>query len=213
MHNAGPGDTIEPSNDVRDVVHRCQQGELCAFATLFERFQDRLYDLAWAILRDEAEAEDAVQDTFLRVFERIGRYRGESSFETWLVAVAVNVCRDRLRRRRVRQALSLEGLVLGRVEAPRWLARMLGHGEDPAQAVQRHEHRRSLWDAVDRLDERHRLPLILRYHYGLSCDQVAQVLGLATGTVYVRLSEGRRRLRQMLLEQGQANPVARSTTG
>jgi RNA polymerase sigma factor (sigma-70 family) len=110
-----------------------------------------------------------------------------------------------VRRRKVRQVLSLDRFVLSRGAAQG----RLGHGEDPAQAVQRQEHRRALWDAVDRLDERHRLPLILRYHYGLSCSEVAEALGLATGTVYVRLSEGRRRLRQMLLEQGQANPAVK----
>jgi RNA polymerase sigma-70 factor (ECF subfamily) len=86
---------VEAAATIEALVQRCRQGDLCAFTTLFARFQDRLYDLAWAILQDEAEAEDAVQDTLLRVFERIGRYRGASSFETWLVAVTVNVCRDR----------------------------------------------------------------------------------------------------------------------
>jgi RNA polymerase sigma-70 factor (ECF subfamily) len=201
MPDAASADTIE------HLVQRCRQGDLCAFTALFERFQDRLYDLARVILRDETEAEDAVQDTFLRVFERLDRYRGTSSFETWLVTVAVNVCRDRLRRRKVRRALSLDWL------GPGWLARVLGHGEDPAETVQRQEHRRSLWDTVDRLDERHRLPLILRYHYGLSCGEAAEVLGLSTGTIYVRLSEGRRRLRQMLLEQGQVNPALKRRVG
>lgn len=82
---------------------------MCLYA-LFERFQDRVYDLASAILEDQAEAEDALQDTFLRVFRDIAGYRHKSSFETWLVAVVVNVCRDRLRRRKVRQALSLDWL-------------------------------------------------------------------------------------------------------
>lgn len=207
MPNIEAAATIEPSNDVRDLVQRCRAGDLHAFAALFERFQDRLYDLAWAILQDDTEAEDAVQDTFLRVFERIDRYRGASSFETWLVAVTVNVCRDRLRRRKVRGVLSLDW------PRPGWLARILGHSEDPMEAMQQQEHRRSLWDTVDRLDERLRLPLILRYHYGLSCGEVAKALGLATGTVYVRLSEGRRCLRQMLLEQGQASPVVKSGMG
>jgi RNA polymerase sigma-70 factor (ECF subfamily) len=199
--------TIEPSNDIRDLVNRCRAGDEYAFAALFERFQDRLYDLAWAILRDGAEAEDAVQDTFLRVFERIDRYRGASSFETWLVAVAVNVCRDRLRRRQVRRALSLDWL------SPGWLPRILGRGEDPAAAALQREQRRSLWDTVERLDQRHRLPLILRYHYGLSCGEVAQALGLTTGTVYVRLSEGRHRLRQMLLEPGEIAPGVKDRMG
>ena len=195
--------TTEPSNEVLDLVQRCRAGDEYAFATLFERFQDRLYDLSWAILRDETEAEDAVQDTFLRLFERIDRYRGASSFETWLVAVAVNICRDRLRRRKVRRALLFDWL------APGWLPRILGRGEDPAAEALQREERRSLWDAVDRLDQRHRLPLILRYHYGLSCGEVAEVLGLTTGTVYVRLSEGRQSLRQMLLGPGETVPVVK----
>jgi RNA polymerase sigma factor (sigma-70 family) len=98
MPDAEAPTTIEPWKDVRALVQRCRAGDLHAFAALFQRFQDCLYNLAWAILRDEAEAEDAVQDTFLRIFERIDRYRGTSSFETWLLAVAVNICRDRLRR-------------------------------------------------------------------------------------------------------------------
>jgi RNA polymerase sigma-70 factor (ECF subfamily) len=204
-------DTTERSDDVRDLVQRCRQGDLCAFTTLFERFQDRLYDLAWAILRDGTEAEDAVQDTFLRVFEHIDRYRGESSFETWLVAVAVNVCRDRLRRRKVRRALSLEGLVHGPGCVGRWLARTLGHGEDPSAAMQRREQHHSLWALVDRLDERQRLALILRYRYGLSCAEVAEVLGLSTGTVYVYLSRGRQQLRAMI--EAQENRVPGGEAG
>jgi RNA polymerase sigma-70 factor (ECF subfamily) len=104
---------------------------LHAFAALFERFQDCVCDLAWAILRDEAE--DAVQDTFLRLFERIDRYQGASPFQIWLVAVTVNVCRDRFRRRKVRRALPLE-----------WLGPVAGRGEDPVEVVQRQEQRSSL---------------------------------------------------------------------
>ena len=73
----------------------------------------------------------------------------------------------------------------------------------------RRMQRHSLWDAVGHLDQGYRLPLILRYHYGLSCGEVAEALGLATGTVYVRLSEGRRRLRQVLLEREEVAPFAK----
>lgn len=181
--------------DIQALVKSCQQGDLAAFAALFTRFENRIYDLACAILHDEVEAEDALQDIFLRVFERITDYRAASSFETWLVAVSVNHCRDRLRRRKVRRALSLEQLT------PRWLARALGFGQGPETVLEWHERRASLWDMVDRLDDRLRLPLILRYHYGLSCGEVAQTLERTTGTVYGQLSEGRRRLRQMLEEE------------
>jgi len=94
--------------DMQAVVRRCQEGQLDAFTTLFSHYQHHVYDLARAILRDEQAAEDAVQDTFLAVFQKIEGYKGDSTFETWLTAVAVNQCRMRLRKRKVRQALSLE---------------------------------------------------------------------------------------------------------
>jgi len=199
MPDVGSTGTTERAKEIEGLIQRCRQGDLCAFTTLFERFQDRLYDLACAILHDGAEAEDAVQDTLLRVFQHIDRYRGDSSFETGLVAVAVNVCRDRLRRRRGRRTLPLDRLAQGRV--PRWLARAFGGGEDPAAAVQRRERRSGLWALVDRLDDGQRLPLILRYGYGLSCDEVAEALGLRTGTVHVYLSRGRQQLRAMIEAQ------------
>ena len=209
MPDVGSTGTIERANEIEGLIQRCRQGDLCAFTALFERFQDRLYDLACAILHDGAEAEDAVQDTFLRVFQHIDRFQGDSSFETWLVAVAVNVCRDRLRRRKRRRALSLDRLAPGRV--PRWLARAFDGGEDLAAVVQRQEQRSGLWAMVDRLDDRHRLPLILRYGYGLSSDEVAEVLGLRTGTVYVYLSRGRQQLRAMI--EAQERHVETGETG
>jgi RNA polymerase sigma-70 factor, ECF subfamily len=85
------------------LVTDCQAGDLRAFSQLFDHFQHRIYDLAYAILQDHAAAEDALQDTFLRVFEKIAHFRGEAGFETWLVAIAVNCCRDRIRRRQTRR--------------------------------------------------------------------------------------------------------------
>lgn len=200
MSDVGAVETVET------IVQGCRQGDLRAFASLFARYQDRVYDLACVILRDETEAEDVVQDTFLRVFERIADYRGDSSFETWLIAVTVNVCRDRLRRQKVRRTFSLEQL------APRWLSRFLGFDDDPAATFERREQRRALWATLDHLDDRLRLPLILRYRYGLTCGEVAQVLGLAVGTVYGQLSEGRRCLRQMIQEQEERKLPATSET-
>ena len=97
------------------VVRRCQEGNLDAFTTLFSHYQDHVYDLARAILRDGPAAEDAVQDTFLAVFQKIEGYKGDATFETWLTAVTVNQCRMRLRKRKIRGALSLEQLSPGKL--------------------------------------------------------------------------------------------------
>lgn len=172
-----------------ELVHRCQRGELAAFTELFRHYETRIYRLAMTILRNERDAEDAVQDVFLRVFERIRDYRGESSFETWLTAIVVNVCRDRLRRQKVRRVLSLDRL-RGQIGS-----------DDVAEVVADRLQRQTLWSLVDRLEEKYRLPVILHYHENLPCGEVARILGLRTSTVYSRLNTARLRLRVMLREQ------------
>jgi RNA polymerase sigma-70 factor (ECF subfamily) len=183
---------------LESLLAECQRGDLAAFARLFARCQPRLFDLAAAILQDETEAEDVVQETLLRVFERLGSFRGEAAFDTWLTAIAVNRSRDRLRRRRARRWWSLDSL------APGWLARLFSSEHDPAIALDWREQQQSLWEAVDRLDDRLRLPVVLRYHGGLSCDEIGRVLGLSTATVYSQLSAARRRLRGLLAAEASA---------
>lgn len=176
-----------------NLVDRCQQGELAAFSELFQMQETAVYRLALTILRNEQDAEDAVQDVFLRVFEQIKGYQGQSAFKTWLTAITVNSCRDKLRRRKVRRAFSLD-----------WLRGHASHHNVPAEADQRQESQR-LWHLIHTtLDDKHRLPLILHYHERLSCAEVADMLGIRISTVYSRLNTARQRLRDQL--QAAADP-------
>ena len=195
--------------DMQDVVHRCQQGQLDAFTTLFSHFQNHVYDLACVILRDEAAAEDAVQDTFLTVFQKIEGYKGNAAFETWLTAVAVNECRMRLRRRKIRQALSLEQLTSS------MLFRSGGKREDLSDLVHRQRQRQTLWELVDKLHDRLRLPMILRYRYALPCADIAEILDKRTSTIYQQLNEGRRELEQMVrqFEMGESPAALQEAPG
>jgi len=172
-----------------NLVERCRQGELAAFTELFHQTEARVYRLALTILQDEQDAEDAVQDVFIRIFEQIKRYRGDSAFNTWLTAVVVNICRDKLRRKKVRRALSLD-----------WLRNVPGEHNVP-RAVSERQESRQLWQAINKLDEKHRLPLILHYHERLPCQEVARILGIRVSTVYSRLNTARNRVRE---ELGQA---------
>ncbi|MBX3061223.1 MAG: RNA polymerase sigma factor [Anaerolineae bacterium] len=176
--------------DEDELVRRCQQGDLRAFADLVEQYQDRLFDLAWTILQEREAAKDAVQETFLTVFQKIEGFRGEAALETWLVAITVNQCRSRLRRQKARRLLSMEGLSSRLFRAGK-------QGADPAAIVDQQMQRQALWQLVNRLDDRLRLPILLYYRYGLSGDEIAAALGVTKGTVYERLSQGRQRLRQM----------------
>ena len=173
-------------SELDELVQRCKQGDLAAFTCLFRDHEARLYRLAVTILRNERDAEDALQDTYIRIFERIKGFRGKSAFETWMTAILVNVCRDRLRRRKVRRALPLD-----------WLRDQAGDG-DVASEVAELSRRQTLWSLVDRLDDKYRLPVILHYHEGWSCGEVAGILSLRTSTVYSRLNTARIQLRTML---------------
>ena len=173
-------------SELDELVQRCKKGELAAFSRLFRDHEARLYRLAVTILQNERDAEDALQDAYIRIFERIKGFRGKSALETWMTAIVVNVCRDRLRRRKVRRALPLD-----------WLRDRAGSG-DVVREVGARSQRQMMWSLVDRLDDKHRLPVILHYHEGWSCGQVATILKVRTSTVYSRLNTARTQLRAML---------------
>ncbi len=181
--------------DIQKVVRLCQDGHLDAFSTLFSRYQNRIYDLACTILRDDNAAEDVVQDTFLAVFQKIGSFKGESAFETWLTAIAVNQCCMRQRKQKVRRFLTLEQLSSLR------LFRLSDQDDTVTNIVHSRQRRQALWDMVDEFDKRLRLPMILHYRYGLPCGDIAFILDRRTSTIYQQLNEGRRLLEKMRQQQ------------
>ena len=134
------------------------------------------------------------------VFEQIKRYKGQSTFKTWLTAIVVNSCRDKLRRRKVRRAFSLD-----------WLRGHASHHNVPDEVDQRQQSQQ-LWKVINsQLDDKHRLPLILHYHQRLSCAEVADILGIRVSTVYSRLNTARHRLRNHLQEEEMARQLKHET--
>ena len=145
--------------------------------------------LALSILDDPDEAEDAVQEAFIAASRSLGSFRGQSEIKTWLTSIVLNACRGRLRKRKARQGLAraLQSLHLARPPqiSPETLA------------VQR-EADRQLWQAVDDLDDKHRLVVILRYVHELSTAEIATALDISQGTVHSRLFYARRQLQKWL---------------
>lgn len=145
--------------------------------------------LAFSILGDVHEAEDAAQETFIAVARSLEGFREDASPKTWLYSIAVNHCRGRLRKVKTRMRLQnlLQALHLQQARPP-----------DPEQAFAQNEADRSIWQAVDHLDEKHRLVVILRYVHDLTTPEIAQVLGISPGTVHSRLHYARQELRACL---------------
>jgi RNA polymerase sigma-70 factor (ECF subfamily) len=144
-----------------------------------------IHRLALSILDDPNEADDAAQETFIAASRNLSSFRGDASPRTWLTTITVNACRGRLRKRKARQRLqtALQSLHLAH-------ARSVSLEE---AAIRRDSHR-SLRNAVARLDDRHRLPILLRYVHGLSVPEIAASLHTNPGTIYSRLHYARRML-------------------
>lgn len=176
-------------------LERCRAGDPGAIEALVQTHRPALYRLAVSILDDPAEADEAVQETFLAALRALPSYRGDAAFNTWLYRIAVNVSRGRRRKGRTWQRLK---------DALTALVGLTGEAaEHPETAVARRETRTAVWQAVQTLGEKHRWPVILRYYQGLSVAEIAAVLELNEGTVHSRLSIARERLRGAL--QGQVS--------
>ena len=145
--------------------------------------------LALSILDDHAEADDAAQETFITASRAGEGFRGEANLKTWLTAIAMNICRGRLRKRKIRQRLQSVLQVLH-----------LDGGSDPTPevAAMQNEADRRIWHAVDGLDENHKMVIILRYVHELNAEEIAAVLGTSVGTVYSRLHYARQKLKRQL---------------
>jgi RNA polymerase sigma-70 factor (ECF subfamily) len=163
-----------------DDVARVLAGDADAFEKLVRRWQHRLIALAWRYCRERALAEDMAQDVFLKVFRSLASFRGDSAFSTWLISVAVNTFRTRLRAEGQRPiALDAERLTTGRTDEVEERQR--------AEAVRR---------AVLTLPERYRDAILVFYFEERDLSESARILGLAEGTLKARLHRGRELLRR-----------------
>ena len=153
-----------------------------AFATLTRRHLDSAYRLAWAILRDSAEADDATQDAFALAWRKRSSLRDADRFDAWFGRILVNVCRDRLRTSRAGRVRPLE-------EAPESAV-----GDSAASA----SNRDAVGRALDRLDADHRIVVILRYWADLQVAEIGFRLGIPAGTVKSRLHNALKTMRLRL---------------
>lgn len=146
----------------------------------------KLYSFACSLLRDADEAEDAVQETVVRAVRGIERYRVGSSFEAWIFRICVNTCRGHLRKRSAATNL-VNSLRLHLLPSS-----VLATPEDKAQINERDA---ALWKAIQMLDEKYRVPILLKVVHEVPARQIAATLEIAEKTVYTRIYEGFRRLR------------------
>lgn len=182
-----------PSSDTdRELVLACQSepslGFHGAFRSLYDQYSNRVYNVCLRITGNATDALDASQETFGVIFRKIGDFRFESRFSSWVYRIAVNASIDLKRRGEVRPATSLESVSGGRQSGQESPALLDEHTEGPIAAAVRHELEAVIERAIGRLSPKMRAIVVLRYVENLPYDEISESLGISLGTVKSRLS-------------------------
>lgn len=180
------------------LVERARSRDGAALGLIMQRHNRRLFRVARSVLHDDAEAEDVVQEAYVRAFTHLDSFRGEAKLSTWLTRIALNEALGRLRRRRITTGLEEIDAVTDQGELRVIYLPSIRQDSDPEAAATRTEVRRLLERAVDQLPEPFRLVFVLRDIEELSIEETAEELGLRPETVKTRLHRARRLLRQSL---------------
>ena len=180
-----------------DLVARSQGGDLDSFNQLVLRWERPIYALAYRVIGREEDARDVCQETFMRAFRALGGFKGQAKFSSWLYRIALNLCRDWIRRQR-RQPIA---------QAPDGVDLLdLAAEEAPTESIEDLVARREIGRAVQRamavLPDEQRTAIILKEYHGLTFQEIADLLDCPLSTVKTRLYQGLSVLRRQLAEAG-----------
>ena len=181
--------------DSKELLAQCRAGDRVAVDQLVQEYQPQLFRLALSILDDgsqngSADAQEVTQDALLAALRSLDSYRGEAKLSTWLYSITVNLCRNHIRARQRRERVRnlFERLTTPIEDAP----------SQPEDVIIRKQADSSLFSIVQSLNEKHRLPVILRYYHDCSVAEIAQILDIPEGTVHSRLNTARKKMRNCL---------------
>lgn len=194
---AGAGSLENPAQQDHEqrLIQRIRDGEREAFYQLIHPYERRVYAAAMAILRNEADADDCVQEAVLKAFKNIRQFRAEARFSTWLIQIAVNEARMRRRKERPHLVEPIDKESEEGNYTPRDFA---DWREIPSEALERKEVRQKLAEALATLDRKYREVFVLRDMEQLNIQETAEMLGISVASVKTRLLRARLMLRDLL---------------
>ena len=191
--------TSEPILDETTLVAQSREGDAEAYGQLVRRYQGKIFRLAQHITQNREDAEDVLQETFLKAYEHLDQFQGNSKFYTWIVRIAVNQALMKLRRRKNDKSVSLDDAIdTGEDTIVREIA---AWDENPEERLSREEIGGILDSAVESLDAPYRSVFVLRDIEELSTEETAEALGLSVPAVKSRLLRARLQLREKLTRQ------------
>jgi RNA polymerase sigma-70 factor (ECF subfamily) len=183
------------SVDDQSLVKAAQRGNMGAFEELVARHRDKIYARAFSMMRNEEDAIDLSQEAWVKGWQRLKQFQGESSFATWLTRIVINLCLDALRKQKRQRAESIEAMdqELGGVER-----HMPVITPNPTAGLERGELRKRIDEALSKLSHEHRTALILHEFEEMEYKEIAKTMGCSIGTVMSRLFYARRKMAGLL---------------
>jgi RNA polymerase sigma-70 factor (ECF subfamily) len=185
------------STDDQALVRAAQQGDMAAFEELVARHRDKIYARAYSMMRNEEEAIDLSQEAWVKGWQRLHQFQGESSFGTWMTRIVINLCLDQLRKQKRQRTESIEAMdeESGGVERQMPVITV-----NPTAGLERGELRQRIDRALGQLSNDHRTVLVLHEFEEMEYKEIAKTMGCSIGTVMSRLFYARRKLAVLLAD-------------
>lgn len=183
------------SADDQALVRKAQRGDMAAFEELVARHRDKIYARAYSMMRNEEDALDLSQEAWVKGWQRLSQFQGDSSFATWMTRIVINLCLDAIRRQKRHRTESIEEMDAesGGVER-----QMPVVSVNPTEGLERSELRTRIDAALDKLSYAHRTVLVLHEFEGMEYKLIAKTMDCSIGTVMSRLFYARRKLAVLL---------------
>jgi RNA polymerase sigma-70 factor (ECF subfamily) len=191
-------DLIDETVPDTELVARAQQQDAAAYDALIGRYQGKLYSLLYNMTSSKEDAEDLLQEVFVKAYDSLARFQGKSSFYTWVYRIAVNRAINFIKKRKRKMALSLDDIDLGVERDPAYVE--MTSRESPIRDMSISELQEQLNVAIQTLSEKHRTVVVLHDIQGVPHDEIGKMLGVSSGTVRSRLFYARQKLQQELTE-------------
>ncbi len=194
---------VADASSEMELIRRCLEGQTEAFSVLVVRYQDRIYNSIYRMCRDHQESEELAQEAFLKAFEKLERFRGNSRFYTWLFRIAMNLTLSRGRRKAKVKFVTLDaggrdgGWQSGELEKS-YIPE--GREKRPDEVAEDSETAQRISEAIERLDDEYRAVVVLRDIEDMDYAEISEVLEIPPGTVKSRLHRARKILQEQLAD-------------
>jgi len=197
-------DASHPSASDDQLVAAARTGDMGAFEELVARYRDKIYARAFSMMRNEDEAVDLSQEAWVKSWQRLEQFQGDSSFGTWVTRIVINLCLDQLRKRKRQRTESIEEMdeETGGVER-----QMPAVTVNPTERLERGELRKKIDAALAQLSHEHRTVLVLHEFEDMEYKEIARAMDCSIGTVMSRLFYARRKMAVLLADLKNEKPI------